>query len=586
MASLQPQQQHPRQQQPPPYSRDSVSLLPHIATRTLDSPPHLSKIPTLEPLPTSVSSPQIPYTYSPADPLIGRTTSNSSGKQWGSNLQAHHLPSVPQGDPSLRASPTDSASAMSLDEGRSASMEDADDRMAAEALCGLGKVGKCCGAPSESSNLADVLPDSTRSIARSTSGYETPLKYYPIEIEHTRSAAANGDAEPLLSLLTSSHPWLGGTINGSLSAYSSTKSHSPRFIQYGADFVERTIGSPVANTVGTVGRKTGVEKGLRKYLGARRPSELDSIDPEILGEETGSKRRRISADLALDGQMGHSPRRTLTGHSSVDTLPVYDENRSPAYEDSDSARMQRTPNLARSWSTQLMISTSGLGAALNDASLRSLKFVLSILRSANSHVTSLMEALKRILHDYEGGGGAIRLEEGQLLSEKTGAMRLEGPSTHQQQNSAVTERIKHLNAEIWNTLKSVVNTVSRYTGGALPENASVIVRWQLMSVPRRWQKAMSSQPPNSSIGTDEKEAVTSAHRMLAFAVEGIDMMEQVGGVVDSTILSAERWLDSMGRRAKPEDKMAEDVSMTDANEAKQHASKPGGADGMLVDASS
>lgn len=374
-----------------------------------------------------------------------------------------------------------------------------------------------------------------------------------------------------------------------MSAYASTKSHSPRFIRNSADLIEKHIGSPMAHTVGSVGRKTGVEGSLRKYLGSGTPSrqqhDSDMIDPDLLGQETSNKRRRISTEHD-DVAMGVPVQRTLSGSMSVDTLPVYDENRSPAYEASESPSASRShqqrPSASRSWSTQLMISTSGLGAALNEASLRSLKYVLNILRSANTRVKTLMVALKTLLKDYEEGrlsSTQQQLEEGSLNeksqspNEKSAERsKQNGPGRPPSEGSIIARRIQALNAEIWQTLKAVVNTVSRYTGGALPENASVIVRWQLMSVPRRWQRAVRLHADPSTDAKQgearrgekgetrgdeqrsskeaEKEALTSAHRMLAFALEGIDMMEQVGGVVDSTISSAERWLDSMGRRQR------------------------------------
>lgn len=373
-----------------------------------------------------------------------------------------------------------------------------------------------------------------------------------------------------------------------MSAYASTKSHSPGFIRHSADLIEKHIGSPISHTVGSVGRRTGVEGSLRKYLGSGTPSrqqrEADMIDPDLLGQETSNKRRKISGEEE-DTTFDIPVQRTLSGNMSVDNLPVYDENRSPAYEASESPSsslsQQQRSSASRSWSTQLMISTSGLGAALNEASLRSLKYVLNILRNANTRVKTLMEALRTLLKDYEEGrlsSTQQQLEEGSLneksqsLNEKSDQRSRDRPPS---EGSIIVKRIQALNAEIWQTLKAVVNTVSKYTGGALPENASVIVRWQLMSVPRRWQKAVKlhgdagetrqggTQPEQKRQGDEregrreseketEKEALTSAHRMLAFALEGIDMMEQVGGVVDSTISSAERWLDSMGRRGQGE----------------------------------
>lgn len=283
--------------------------------------------------------------------------------------------------------------------------------------------------------------------------------------------------------------------------------------------------------------------------------------------------------------------------SSADSLPLYDDNRSPAYSESNHASTT-TPSkhqhhlthastqVPRSWPTQLMISTSGLGAAQNEASLRSLKLCLNMLSNANNHIRSLMEALKRVLQDYDdrfSSSTSNQRSRRDGVEHDPDAMAIDTPDTPQRRErddpsaEAIASRIRAINAEIWATLKSVVNTVSRYTGGALPENASVVVRWQLLSVPQRWQRAVLSSKSQTNgrsnthvtnaSGTgsaggrgSENESheqagqrgavVGSANAMLAFAVEGLEMMEQVGGVVDSTIGSAERWLESMGRRSQ------------------------------------
>lgn len=413
-----------------------------------------------------------------------------------------------------------------------------------------------------------MLAEPSKSPVRS--GYETPLQYYPIGIEHAQPGGQGQDTEPLLSLLTSSHPWLGGTINGSLSAYSSTKSFSPRFLRAGADLVE--------NTVGSVGRRTGMEESIRRYLEPRRSSELQRIDPEMLRAEAQAGMKKLQAcqdETSMDIEQGsplsamlyHSGRRTASGNLSVDSLPAYDKNTSPPYEGSQGLSQPASlstmrPPVNRSWSKQLMISTSGLGAALSESSLRSLKFCLGTLNNANRYVAHLMDLLKRLLEDFRTSS-SNRSEAGNG-DDGANAMAFDSPEKQQPASTKViAERIKHLNNEIWETLRQVVTTVSWYTGGALPENASVIVRWQLMSVPQRWQRATSRSSASSATaprssqeagtGTADEEAVGSANRMLAFAIEGIDMMEQVSGVVDSTIRSAERWLDSFGRRGGRQD---------------------------------
>jgi transcriptional repressor OPI1 len=389
------------------------------------------------------------------------------------------------------------------------------------------------------------------------------------------------ESEPLLSLLTTSHPWLGGTINGSLSAYTSTKSHSPRFIQYG------NIGSPVANTVGTVGRKTGVEESIRRYLGERRPSDSEREN------ESGNNKRRKVGDTDpdnMDIEKGfYSPTqqrndsRRQSQISYAESLPAYDENRSPKYEEQvghsseDRIEGNRPNSQSLSWSAQLIVTTSGLGVALSESSLRSLKFCLGLLHNATSHLGNVMRALRLVLDDYDSS--IDRSQHGD--SEMVTAAEIAPPNmtpAQEQVARRLAERMKALSDDILQTVKSVVGGVSRYAGGALPENASALVRRQLMSVPLRWRLASESTAGimRSAAGS-EAEPVIGAHRMLAFAKEGLDMMAQVSGIVDCTIVSAERWLESLGKRGKAEGqerKIDESVPMVSDGEAREKHAIP------------
>ncbi|KAF2456790.1 transcription factor Opi1-domain-containing protein [Lineolata rhizophorae] len=426
------------------------------------------------------------------------------------------------------------------------SMDDPDVRMAAEALSGLGN------------------PD----FIRSPSNRSATLPASPGASASRSVDEISQEPEPLLSLLTSSHPWLGGTINGSLNAYTSTKHYSPRFIQYGAEFVERNIGSPVANTVGSMGRRTGVEGSLRRYLGDRGPSDSGRAESEERESGHGNKRRRVMSStsdemdvekgLRTPSSRGFRSRAESQG-SFAETLPAYDENSSPKYEEMNSlvvseptCEPSRPGQLRRdhSWSTQLMITTSGLGAALSEGSLRSLKFCLGLLRNGIAHVTNLMRALRMLLDEYEQMTNSDEQEEEDKvdIAQPAEDKPIEGlPRDKEEAARTIAGRIKAISDDILKTMKTVVNSVSRYTGGALPENAGVIVRSQLLSIPSRW-RAASASTATASAGASEP--VRAAHRMLAFAKEGLDMMTQVTLVVDGTVISAEKWLDSLGRRKK------------------------------------
>ncbi|ORX96972.1 clock-controlled protein-like protein 8 [Clohesyomyces aquaticus] len=547
-----------QQERPPPpaytqHDPDSLQL-PSVPTHSLlpvdGSERHLPGIRSLD-LPDAGPT----RTHISQHPPIDLSPKNVvEPPQWASlpPLSSATFPRVPERLPRTSAdmdvgSPMDTASVVSAgdDYGRRRepsvlSVDDPDVRLAAEALSGLGNL-----------DFARSPTARSRTLPRDS---------------------ATAEPEPLLSLITSNHPWLGGTINGSISAYNATKGYSPRLVRYGAELIERNIGSPVVNTVSSVGRRTGVEKNLRRYLGEvhRRPSDLEQGDADA-----AHKRRRVMSPsdgmdaMAIEDSFS-SPRTRGDSHSSyAESLPAYDEHRSPKYEESLSSngvvvidpatgketesqhRPQSSQDRRVNWSTQLIMTTSGLGVALSDASLRSLKICLGLLRQATKHIDAVMHALKLVLEEYEN---ALRNRSGEEagatdsssmhLSTSTSTMNMSPEK--EDRVRAIASRMKSLSSDIWTTLQNVVQSVSRYTGGALPQNASQVVRTQLLSVPQRWQLAT-----RTTAGEGEGE-VRGAQRMLAFAKEGLDMMGQITTVVDGTVQSAEGWLGRMGRGGRVE----------------------------------
>ncbi|EMD67315.1 hypothetical protein GGP41_007227 [Bipolaris sorokiniana] len=530
------EQERPLQRAPPPaYTQhEPESLhLPSVPTHipTHNHHPDNARLPGIK----SLHLPETKPRHTPHTSIEYSPRTNFEASHWGV-LPAPNgttFPSVPESLPREDVgSPMDTSSIRET----SVSMDDPDVRLAAEALSGLGN------------------PDFVRSpTARSlTLSARSPTAEPP---------------EPLLSLITSNHPWLGSSINGSISAYNTTKGYTPRLVQYGAELLERNIGSPVVNTVSSVGRRTGMEKSLRRYLGEghRRPSDLEQGD----SDSSRSKRQRIAspADDAMDVDDAlAAASRTRGGSQSSysESLPAYDDQRSPNYEEAivsgDAAgqkapeQRSETPQDRRvNWSTQLIMTTSGLGVALSETSLRSLKICLGLLRSATTHIDSVMRALKLVLEEYEAAlrnqresssninNNNIAQDEKAQLNGNMAQMGLVD-SDKDDQVRRFADRIKELSSDIWQTLQSVVQSVSRYTGGALPQNAQTVVRTQLLSVPQRWQLASRN---TSGSGGDE---VRGANRMLAFAKEGLDMMGQITTVVDGTVQSAECWLQRIGRR--------------------------------------
>lgn len=530
---MQQEQQQPQQQRPPP---------PAYAQHEPESF-HLPSVPTHLPQ-TALSNGRLPGIKSldlPDATRAARHTPHNSIE-----LPALHsatFPRVPDGFPRLPediGSPMDTASVWSAQDEKarretSVSMDDPDVRLAAEALSGLGN------------------PDFVRS---------------PTARSLTLSARSpTAEPEPLLSLLTSNHPWLGGTINGSISAYNTTKGYTPRFVQYGAELIERNIGSPMVNTVSSVGRRTGMENNIRRYLGeqGRRPSDLEAGDDDSSRKR---QRRASPAGDAMDVDDAHAASRTrATSRSSyAESLPAYDDQRSPNYEEAviaapttngKEAEQGQQQDRRVAWSTQLIMTTSGLGVALSDSSLRSLKLCLGLLRSSTTRIDTIMKSLKLVLEEYEAAlksrrNGDIEAPANEKY-ELNGTMAQMGlvDTDQDAQVRIIADKIKRLSSEIWTTLQSVVQSVSRYTGGALPQNASQVVRTQLLSVPQRWQLAGRQADGGDGGQGAQGEAVRGANRMLAFAKEGLDMMGQITTVVDGTVQSAESWLNRIGRRPPP-----------------------------------
>jgi hypothetical protein len=374
--------------------------------------------------------------------------------------------------------------------------------------------------------------------------------------------------EPLLSLLTTSHPLIGTAIGGSLSAYSASKNFSPRF-KSGVEYIERRF-TPVVNTVGSVGRVTGVEGGVRWFLGGRRPSHQQPSDLEN-GDHGSNKRRKVGGgEMDIDNvardpypvhrqefQLYHRERRASQS-SIVESLPAYDEHRSPSYETHAEQALITTQrdsptSPGSTWHSRLVLSTSGLSIAMSEESLRSLKYCLSLLRWANDHIGKVIEALKSVLDQFEStplspSNGALTngdskedLSNGQLIL-RTDADR-----------SAMHAKIAELKSDVLKTLKNVVDVVSKYAGGALPENARTLVRRHLTSLPQRFRLASTSTNQNghAPVGGDG-EVTEGARKVMVLAKEGLDMMAQVSGVLDGTIVSAEEWCERLGKKKRGE----------------------------------
>merc|ERR1712000_278906 len=417
--------------------------------------------------------------------------------------------------------------------------------------------------------LGDLRADFVSSPSDSNAGLplSPPSLATQLSRSQSQSHARQGEVEPLFSLLTTSHPLLATTIENASSAYGGAKNFSPRF-KSSAEYVEGYL-SPIANTVGSVGRVTGVEGGVRWFLGAGRRQNSDveasssskkrrKVNPAE--SEPLTKRRLEAQDVAALTEIGKiqdaypgAPRgdRRPSFASTTDTLPAYDGMHAPAYTETTDPRVGEAARDSTPWQSRLIMSTSGLSVAMSDESLRSLKYCLKWLRWANGHMGGVIGSLKTTLEHYDKPRDEetppvqdAEKQEVSVTEEPTGEQGEQQPS-----RAELASRINTLKGDVLKTLHDAINMVSRYAGGALPENARVLVRSHLTSLPQRFRYATMSE--NQSEAQDSDSAVREgAHKVLVLAKEGLDMVSQVSGIVDGTIVSAEEWCERMGRKKR------------------------------------
>jgi hypothetical protein len=195
---------------------------------------------------------------------------------------------------------------------------------------------------------------------------------------------------------------------------------------------------------------------------------------------------------------------------------------------------------------------------MSEESLRSLKYCLGWLRWANGHIGKVILALKQVLEQYDHGVEAntpstiegttspypnekgVTQENGQLV------VRLDV------ERSELNAKVAALKNDVLKTLKEVVDIVSKYAGGALPENARVLVRKHLTSLPQRFRLASANSTANAANANRGRDITEGAHRVIVLAKEGLDMITQVSGVLDGTIVSAEEWCERLGRKKREE----------------------------------
>ncbi|RPB09194.1 Opi1-domain-containing protein [Morchella conica CCBAS932] len=359
--------------------------------------------------------------------------------------------------------------------------------------------------------------------------------------------------EPLIDLITHrAHPLLSSAITTSINTYAASKSYSASF-RYAAESVENRVGLPVSNVVSAVGRRTGLDGVLRRGL-----------------------QRSSSSTTPTPAPSSPSPRSDTNKKRKTRNDPH--EDSTPTTDDTNGALVQQhqSPE-SQTWQKRIVLGASGLSVALNEESLKNLKYCLQWLRFLNVHLNKLVTALRSVVEELDNHRPSTATSSSAngvaAPASTTGPPLL--PPIYEGQRAALTAKVEGLKAEVVNTMKKVVEVVSNYTGSALPENARDLIKRHIFSLPQRFAAASASAPASNSnqlvpgaapAEEDHNSPRSTANRVMVLAKEGLDMMQQVSEVVEGTITRAEEWCERLGKRKK------EDVEEQPSEEQKRSVS--------------
>ena len=277
----------------------------------------------------------------------------------------------------------------------------------------------------------------------------------------------HSEREPLINLITSSaqraHPLISSVITTGLSAYGASKSYSPSF-RYAAESVESRVGVPVGNVVSAVGRQTGLDSALRRGLGGNRRGSSG-------GEQRADTKKRKTNNKNGDLEKGEESLKTLAQRQQQqNTLARMSDRDNQTLEAGANDRQVAAPN--QTWPTRVVLSTYGFGAALNEESLKNLKYCLDWLRFLNAHLGKLVSALKNVVEELDDHQRSQMGEDRQA----NGGIARALPASYESSRAVLAAKVENLKGDVVATMKKVVEVVSNYTGSALPENARELIK--------------------------------------------------------------------------------------------------------------
>ncbi|KZV96789.1 Opi1-domain-containing protein [Exidia glandulosa HHB12029] len=329
-------------------------------------------------------------------------------------------------------------------------------------------------------------------------------------------------------------------VNSALRVYDYSK-NSSRVVKYGAEMVEssvKTISRPVIGRL-PVGQLD--EFACRQldrwgsYTGRPSPDatpmQVDERSPSRSRdrgrtEERGRKRQRAPSAMSPSPDPGPSQRQA--GTSNGEGSATETEQQQTAQEQAVAVRS--------TWHS-VLLEAGGISAAVSEESMKRLKYCLQWLQYATARIDNQMEVLRDFI-------AAVNAQQG------SGSPNSSRPSDAVISAHAL-KTLNDVKQDVVKTIRDVVDVVSKYAGGALPEPAKATVRAFILHLPQRWATRMQApeggpemqlrpgQPPTAGV------ASAAAHRIMGLATESLDMMRSVTGVFKDSLDRAEAWVERL-----------------------------------------
>lgn len=242
-------------------------------------------------------------------------------------------------------------------------------------------------------------------------------------------------------------------------------------------------------------------------------------------------------------------------------------------EEDEHSKPSEPPVPRSRWHT-VLLEAGGISAALSDENMRRLKYCLHWLQYATKNI----DVQILILRDFTANASHHPPSAGDTP----------------EASNARAKKLADAKRDVINTVRQVVDVISKYAGGALPEPARTRVRGFILTLPQRWatatrgdptaraaaaaargrstgryaqrrERGAGSQPttPGSSRASSPALSVSSprvaprsvsravnghahseasaAQRILTLATESLDMLRGVTGVVKESLERAETY---------------------------------------------